>query len=98
MYSVYAIIIAYMEVIDNQEKPIESIDEVVKTVVPGLSQAEYEKIRTEAIEKAKSVRHNWKMKGRGVLECTSCEYPHRSYVPTNKRLVGIDDDGLPILK
>ena len=81
-----------------EEEPIKSIEDVSENLVPGLSKAEYEKIRTEALEKAKSARHAWVMKGRGKLTCTSCDFPHVSYIPTNLVLAGIDSDGKPILQ
>lgn len=69
----------------------------METLVSGLSQEEYDKIRDNAIEEAKTKQHAWVMKGRGKLVCTSCDYPHVSYIPMNKTQVGIDDQGKPIL-
>lgn len=81
---------------EQEQKPVESIEEVIETLVPGLTTAEYERIRQQAIEKVKNTKHAWVMKGRGVITCTSCEYPHRSYVPMDKRLTGIDEAGNPV--
>jgi hypothetical protein len=82
----------------SDEKPIDSVEELIETVVPGLSTAEYEKIREEAIEKAKTTRHQWVMKGRGRLMCKSCPFPHTSFVDPSMILKGIDDQGIPILE
>jgi len=81
----------------NEEDDIEIPEEIGETVVPGLSEAEYKKIRKEAIDRAKTTNHQWIMKGRGMIMCTSCDFPHATYVPMNKRLIGIDKStGLPI--
>ena len=68
-----------------------------ETLVPGLTEKEYHRIREEALEKAKSVRHDWKLKG-GFLCCDSCEFPHRSFIGNDKVMTGIDEQGSPILK
>jgi hypothetical protein len=81
-----------------QEELIENTADLIETLVPGLSKADYERTRSEALEKAKNTRHAWVMKGRGKLTCTSCPFPHVSYIPMNKTLVGIDDKGNPLLK
>ncbi len=83
---------------ENQEQEIEKAEDLIENLVPGLSTTEYEQIREKAIEEGKSKKHAWVMRGRGKLVCTSCEYPHVSYIPMNKTLVGIDDEGNPILK
>lgn len=75
------------------ERPIE----ISETVVPGLSAAEYDAIRNNALERAKTTKHGWRMKG-GWLRCTTCEYPHGQFVGVNKVLVGIDSEGKPILE
>lgn len=80
-----------------QEEPIENADEMAETIA-GLTVDEYEKIRKEALEKAKNTKHQWVQKGRGKITCTSCPFPHTSFIPMNKSLVGIDNSGLPILK
>lgn len=82
----------------TEEKPIENIEDVIETVVPGLSVGEYEKIRGEAIEKAKTIKHDWRMKGRGVLECRSCPFPHKAYIDPSKVMTGVDEMGHPVLK
>lgn len=82
----------------DQEEPIKSAEDLVETLVPGLSKADYEKIRSDALEKAKTTLHEWRMRGRGKLVCTSCPIPHTSYIPTNKIMTGIDVNGNPLLK
>lgn len=84
--------------LEDNEPTIESIEDVVESFVPGLSQIEYENIRNKALEKAKTIRHSWVAKGRGVLVCTSCEFPHRAFIESDKILVGVDENGNPILK
>jgi len=82
----------------SEEKPIEAAEEFAETIDPGLSEAELQRIRHEAIEKAKKAKHAWVAKGRGILLCTSCEFPHRAFIDQNKVLVGIEPDGTPILQ
>lgn len=55
-----------------------------------------DEIRKQAVEKAKNARHEWRQKGVWVY-CKSCENEHGFYVGTRKQLVGISDDGKPIL-
>lgn len=83
---------------ENQEQEVEKAEDLIENLVPGLSQDEYEKIRQGALEEAKTKRHAWVMRGRGKLVCTSCPYPHVSYIPMNKTLIGIDSEGNPVLK
>ena len=73
-------------------------EDLIDSVVSGISKDEADRIRQDAIEKAKHTKHSWVQKGRGRLYCGSCPYPHSAYIPKNKSLVGIDDQGLPILK
>lgn len=75
----------------------EEVVEPVETVDPGISKEEHESIRQKALEEFKTAKHNWKMKG-GWLTCDSCPFPHGSYIGTHKIMVGIDDNGFPILK
>lgn len=74
----------------------EEIETEGETVNPGINIEEYKKIREEALKKAKSVKHNWKQKGQWLI-CDSCPFPHASFIG-DKILVGIDENGLPILK
>lgn len=85
---------------EDQEKSqeVEKAEDLIENLVPGLSQEEYESIRQRAIEEGKTKRHAWVMKGRGKLVCTNCPFPHVSYVPMDKTLIGIDDKGQPVLK
>jgi ElaB/YqjD/DUF883 family membrane-anchored ribosome-binding protein len=80
---------------ENKDEEIKSVDELIENVA-GMTKDEYESIRDKAHEEAKNTRHEWRMRGRGKLYCTSCVLPHSSYVPMNKILVGIDEQGLPI--
>jgi hypothetical protein len=41
--------------------------------------------------------HNWKQEGPYIV-CRSCEIEHAIYVGMEKMMVGIDDEGRPILK
>lgn len=84
----------------QEEKPEDSTttEEQIETLVEGLSHSELERIRQEAREKARNTRHEWRMKGRGVLACISCSFPHRTYIPMNITLTGIDTHGNPILQ
>lgn len=83
----------------QEEKPEETLAEkLAETIEAGLSQNEIERIRLEARERARSTRHEWRLKGRGVLACTSCPFPHRTYIPTNLTLTGIDENGNPLLQ
>ena len=83
---------------ENKEEKIEEIQSAEELVenIASMSKAEYDSIRSNALEEAKNTRHEWRMRGRGKLYCTSCAFPHSSYVPMNKILVGIDEQGLPI--
>lgn len=83
---------------NKEVEEIQSVEEMIETIAPGLSQDEYQKIRSDALETARRTRHEWRMRGRGKLYCTSCPIPHASYIPMNMVLTGIDEAGLPILK
>ena len=41
--------------------------------------------------------HNWKQEGPYVV-CRSCEIEHAIFIGMEKMMVGIDDEGRPILK
>lgn len=81
----------------NEEKEIEQSEELMETVIPGLSIEEYNRIRNKALEEAKTMRHAWVMKG-PYLICNSCTYPHRAYIGNSWTMTGIDQNGNPILK
>lgn len=74
---------------------IESVDELIENVA-SISKEEYERIRNQALEDARTRRHNWVMKGRGRLTCTSCPFPHTSFIDPRLKLIGIDEQGNPI--
>jgi hypothetical protein len=42
-------------------------------------------------------RHNWKQRGPYIV-CNTCDLEHALAITVNKRLVGIDRRGNPILK
>lgn len=69
-------------------------EQTFETVVSGLSREEYDQIRTDALEKAKTIRHTWRQKG-FWLNCKSCEHPHASFIG-KKNMVGEGEDGIPI--
>jgi hypothetical protein len=56
-----------------------------------------EEIRAKAIEEAKKKKHEWRQKG-NYIYCKSCEFRHGFFIKPNKILVGIDKNGMPILK
>jgi len=62
-----------------------------------IDEATLEELRKKAREKAKNTFHNWRQKGNYIV-CKSCEFPHRFNIGVDKMLVGITDEGLPILK
>ena len=41
--------------------------------------------------------HEWRQKG-PYLVCKSCEIEHAVYIGQNKQLIGLDEEGKPILK
>jgi hypothetical protein len=41
--------------------------------------------------------HAWKQRGMFV-ECDSCDHPHGFGLPVNQQLVGIGEDGMPIIR
>lgn len=75
----------------------QSYEQFIENLVPGLSQKEYEKIRQKALSEAKKAKHNWRQKGNEII-CDACVFPHAAILPPNKRLVGIDEKGFPILE
>lgn len=81
----------------NEDKEIEQAEDLIEAVAPGISMNEYNEIREKALGEAKARRHAWVMKG-VYLVCTSCPFPHRSFIGNDKVLIGIDDNGNPILK
>lgn len=42
-------------------------------------------------------RHGWRQEG-PYLVCKTCELQHASYIGMNKVLIGLDEEGQPILK
>lgn len=72
----------------NQENKNESLE---------ITQDQLEEIRQRAIEEAKEKKHNWRQKG-NMIYCKSCDYPHGFYIPPEKMMVGIDKEGMPVIK
>ncbi len=69
---------------------------VSKEQVFSYSQDVVDEIRKQAVEKAKATRHEWRQKGIWVY-CRSCDNEHGFYVGVKKQLVGVSEDGKPIL-
>lgn len=67
-----------------------------KEQVFSYSQDVIDEIRKQAVEKARNTRHAWRQKGIWVY-CKSCEHEHGFYVGVKKQLVGISEDGKPML-
>lgn len=49
------------------------------------------------IENAKATFHKWRQRGPWMI-CTSCANQHSSYIGVAVDLIGIDEEGKPILK
>lgn len=62
-----------------------------------ITQEQLEEIREKAIEEAKKKKHNWKQKGTFIV-CSTCDFRHGFYIPPNKMMVGINKEGMPIIK
>lgn len=73
---------------------INSVEDLVENIA-GISKNEYELIRTQALEEAKTRRHEWVQKG-DYLCCDACPYPHRAYIGHDKVMVGRDEQGNPV--
>jgi hypothetical protein len=61
-----------------------------------IKEFDLDEIRAEAKKQA-LLKHRWVQKGIW-LECKSCKFRHGFYVGINKVLVGVDEEGNPILK
>ena len=61
-----------------------------------LKEFDLDEIRAE-VKKQALLKHRWVQKGIW-LECKSCKFRHGFYVGINKILVGVDEEGNPILK
>lgn len=49
-------------------------------------------------QKAKAViSHSWRQRG-PFLVCTSCDYEHSQWIGSDKKLVGFDKGGQPIIE
>lgn len=63
----------------------------------GLTDKQVEEIKNKAVEKVLRARHEWRQKGQWII-CQSCETPHAFCVGMNKRLIGIGEQGEPLIK
>jgi hypothetical protein len=63
----------------------------------SITKEQIDELRKQAIEKAKKARHEWRQKG-GWIVCRTCDFEHGFRVKSNQRLVGIDEEGKPIIK
>lgn len=76
---------------------IDDIQELSETLA-SIPKEEYERIRSDALKRAKEIKHAWVQKSPGQITCTSCEFPHRAYIDPKKELIGIDESGLPVFR
>lgn len=60
----------------------------------NLSEEQYNEIRQRAFEGLRGVK--WKQRG-PYLVSTNLDYTIAIYIGTKKKMVGVDDDGTPIL-
>lgn len=81
---------------DNQEEvaEINSVEDLVENIAE-ITKEEYERIRSKALEEAKTRVHRWVQRG-DFLCCDSCPYPHRAYIGHDKVMVGRDEQGNPL--
>ena len=83
---------------EEKEKVEEiELDEFIENVVPGLSVDEYNKIRSQAIEKAKNAKHHWRQSGHYIV-CSACEVPHGAWIGPGVEMIGEQEDGTPIFR
>jgi len=61
-----------------------------------IKEFDLDEIRAEAKKQA-LLKHRWVQKGIWLV-CKSCKFRHGFYVGINKVLVGVDEEGNPILK
>lgn len=62
----------------------------------SFSENQIEEIRTAALQKARETVHRWRQKG-PYLVCTSCPFPHATWLGNDKQMVG-EENGIPIIK
>jgi hypothetical protein len=55
-----------------------------------------QELKNEAVRRVKENKHEWRQRG-VYLVCISCEQEHGVHIGTKKMLVGVDDNGSPIL-
>ncbi len=71
------------------------MEEQNKTV--EVSEEQLEQMRENAKTKVRLATHDWKQKG-GWVTCSKCSYPHALRVESNKRLIGINEQGMPMFR
>lgn len=69
-------------------------EELIETVVAGISEEDLKRLREEAFAKAQN--HHWYMQG-GWLKCDYCPYPHGAFIGNEYVLKGLDNEGKPVL-
>lgn len=69
-------------------------EELIETIVQGVSEEDLAKLREEAFQKAQ--HHRWYMQG-GFLKCHGCPHPHGTFIGNEYILKGVDHEGKPIL-
>lgn len=77
------------------EADLKSAEELAESIA-SISKEEYERIRNQALDEAKTRKHSWVQRGKGKIACTSCPFPHTAYIDPSLRLVGLDSQGNPI--
>lgn len=76
------------------EQPKQTSQSELLSAVP---ESMIDELRQEAIKKALSAKHIWKQKGNRLV-CEACEYPHAVILDINVRMIGVSENGQPILK
>lgn len=62
-----------------------------------ITAEQIEEMRERAHEQARKATHEWKQRGPWIV-CRVCPFEHGFRVQPHKRLVGISEDGTPILE
>lgn len=82
---------------EEKNKPEKEVPFDGETVAPGISVQQYQKIRSNALDEAKKTIHHWRQKGDWLI-CSSCPFPHATFVGRDKRMIGEKADGTPIFE
>lgn len=62
-----------------------------------ITKQEIDEALEKRLERAKTKKHEWRQRGPWLV-CISCENEHATWVGREKRLVGMDEKGNPILE